>query len=161
MFGCVLGPRQQGDAGELSAMTWLVEHAYHVYLPLGHSPDCDMIAARDGRLEGVQVKTSRVWRNRRWEVTLCTRGGNQSWNGVVKRFSSDRCDSLFVLVADGRRWFLPSSAVEGESKLALGGPKYAAYEVEPGRPFGPASPGRTLSLDGPRRDSGAVKRARL
>jgi hypothetical protein len=36
-----------------------------------------------------------------------TRGGNQSWNGLVKCFSASRCGFLFVLVADGRRWFHP------------------------------------------------------
>jgi hypothetical protein len=66
---------------------------------------------------------------------ICTRGGNQSWNGLAKHFSPERCDYLFVLVADGRRWFIPSREVEGSSGIALGGPKYAAYEVEPGRPF--------------------------
>ena len=137
MFGAVMGPRQQGDAGELSAMSWLVEHGYHVYLPLGHSPDCDMVADRDGRLQRVQVKTSRSWQDGRWAVTLCTRGGNQSWNRVIKRFSPQRCDSLFVLVADGRRWFIPADVVEGESRITLGGPKYASYEVDRGRPLVP------------------------
>jgi len=53
----------------------------------------------------------------------------------VKRFSSDRCDWLFVLVADGRRWFIPAEAVEGGTGLLVGGPKYAEYEVERGRPL--------------------------
>ena len=44
------------------------------------------------------------FRNRRWEVTLCTRGGNQSWNGLVKYLEPTRCDYLFVLVGDGREW---------------------------------------------------------
>jgi hypothetical protein len=70
-------------------------------------------------------------------VTLCTRGGNQSWNGLVKRFSSSRCDRLFVAVADGRRWFMPAHAVSGGSGILLGGPKYAEYEVAPGRPLVP------------------------
>jgi hypothetical protein len=61
----------------------------------------------------------------RWEVMLCTRGGNRSCNGPVKRFSTTRCDSLFVLVADGRRWFMPAAAVGGGSLIVLGGPKYA------------------------------------
>jgi hypothetical protein len=102
---------------------------------VGHSPDCDLVTRIDGRLLGVQVKTSTVFRNGRFEVTLCTRGGNRSWSGRVKRFSSDRCDWLFVLVADGRRWFIPAEAVEGGAAIALGGPKYAAYEVERGRPL--------------------------
>jgi hypothetical protein len=83
----------------------------------------------------VQVKTTTRWRNHRREVMLCTRGGNRIWNGLVKRFSTTRCDSLFVLVADGRRWFTPAAAVGGGSLIVLGGPKHAEYEVERGRPL--------------------------
>jgi hypothetical protein len=107
-----------------------------VFVPIGHSPDVDLMTIIEGRPARVQVKTSR---RRvpvdRWDVMICTRGGNQSWNGLSKRFASDRCDYLFVLVGDGRRWFIPAEAVEGGSGIALGGPKYAAYEVERGRPF--------------------------
>jgi hypothetical protein len=35
-------------------------------------------------------------------------GRNQSWTGVVKRLDPARFDYLFVLVGDGRRWFIPS-----------------------------------------------------
>jgi hypothetical protein len=101
----------------------------------GPSPDIDLVTRIDGKLVGVQVKTSRVVRNGRFDVMICTKGGNQSWGGLVTRFSPERCDWLFVLVADGRRWFIPSAAVEGTSGLRLGGPKYAAYEVERGRPL--------------------------
>jgi hypothetical protein len=129
-----MNPRRQGDLGEFSALEWLASRGYPVWLPFGHSPDVDLVARIDGRLVGVQVKTSTVWSNRRFYVSVCTRGGNQSWNGLVKRFSSERCDWLFVLVADGRRWFIPATEVE-VTKIALGGPKYAAYEVERGRPL--------------------------
>jgi hypothetical protein len=130
-----MNPRKQGDLGEFSAIDWLGARGYPIWLPLGHSPDVDLVTRIDGRLGGVQVKTSTVFRNRRWDVTVCTRGGNRSWSGLVKHFSSERCDWLFVLVGDGRRWFIPSAVVEATSGLRLGGPKYAAYEVEPGRPL--------------------------
>jgi PD-(D/E)XK endonuclease len=130
-----MNPRKQGDLGEFSAIDWLDARGYPIWLPLGHSPDVDLVTRIDGRLGGVQVKTSTVFRNRRWDVTVCTRGGNRSWSGLVKHFSSERCDWLFVLVGDGRRWFIPSAVVEATSGLRLGGPKYAAYEVEPGRPL--------------------------
>jgi hypothetical protein len=42
-----------------------------------------------------------------YQVRLSTSGGNQSWNRVIKRFDPTRCDYLFVLVGDGRRWFIP------------------------------------------------------
>jgi hypothetical protein len=128
-------PRRQGDAGELSAMQWLTWEGYDVYLPLGPSPDIDLIGHRDGELVRVQVKTSSVWRNGRWEFTICTRGGNQSWTGVVKHFSPDRCDYLFAVATDGRRWFIPASEVGGGNGILVGGPKYAPYEVDRGRPL--------------------------
>jgi Holliday junction resolvase-like predicted endonuclease len=130
-----ISPRRQGDLGELSAMEWLGSQGYAVFYPIGHSPDCDLIADDGDALQRVQVKTTTLWRNHRWVVTLCTRGGNQSWNGLVKRFSSSRCDRLFATAADGRRWFIPANAVGGGNKILLGGPKYADYEVEPGRPL--------------------------
>jgi hypothetical protein len=130
--------RRQGDLGEFSAIEWLGTRGYPVWFPLGHSPDIDLVTRIDGRLVGVQVKTTTCLYKGRYSVTLSTRGGNQSWSGLVKRFSSERCDWLFVLVGDGRRWFIPADVVEGGSGLLLGGPKYAAYEVESGRPLGEA-----------------------
>jgi Holliday junction resolvase-like predicted endonuclease len=130
-----ISPRRQGDLGELSAMEWLSSQGYCINLPVGHSPDYDLIADDGEALWRVQVKTSAQDEKGRWRVAVCTRGGNQSWNGLIKRFSASRCDWLFVLVADGRRWFIPAEAVEGGTALSLGGPKYSEFEVEPGRPF--------------------------
>jgi PD-(D/E)XK endonuclease len=130
-----LNPRLQGDLGERSAVEWLWSIGAYVYIPFGHSPDVDLIADLDGRLLGIQVKTTTVFHGNRWQTTICTRGGNQSWNGLVKRFSSNRCDYLLVVAGDGRRWFIPSHAVEGGAGLTLGGPKYATFEVERGRPL--------------------------
>jgi hypothetical protein len=128
-------PRKQGDAGERSAVMWLWSVGAFVFVPFGHSPDYDLVADLDGQVLRVQVKTGSVWRNRRWEVTLCTRGGNQSWNGVVKLLDPTRCDYLFAHVGDGRRWFIPAAALGGGSGIQLGGPKYAEFEVEPGEPL--------------------------
>lgn len=68
---------------------------------------------------------------------VCTKGGNQSWNGLVKHLDHSKIDYLFVLAADGRRWFIPAKAVGGGSGILLGGPKYANFEVDPGRPLPP------------------------
>jgi hypothetical protein len=112
-----------------------VSQGYGVWFPFGHSRHVDLIADDGEELLRVQVKTTTQYRHGRWSVTICTRGGNRSWSGLVKHFSATRCDWLFVLVADGRRWFIPSAAVEGNSGLLLGGPKYTQFEVEPGRPL--------------------------
>jgi hypothetical protein len=44
-------------------------------------------------------------------------------------------------VGDGRRWCIPSDALQGKTSIHLGGPKYAEFEVERGRPL----PARTDS----------------
>jgi hypothetical protein len=41
----------------------------------------------------------------------------------------------FVHVGDGRRWFIPTAALDCESTLTLGGPKYSEFEIESGRPL--------------------------
>jgi hypothetical protein len=125
----------QGDQGETHAASWLAAQAYLVAVPLGSSSDYDLLAEVRGKIARVQVKTTRHYRNERWVVTLATRGGNQSWSGLVKRFSPKRCDYLYVHTACGRRWFIPARHVEGGSGLCLGGPKYSAYEVDPGAPL--------------------------
>jgi hypothetical protein len=154
-------PRRQGDLGELSAMEWLVSVGAALYVPLGHSPNVDVVAEIDDRLVRVQVKTCGLFVKGRWQVSLVTRGGNQSWSGIVKHFSPQRADYLFVHVADGRRWFIPATEVSGGTAILLGGPKYAAFEVERGRPFEAASGLASLHSIPARRGSRAVKGAAL
>lgn len=122
-------PRQQGDIGEAIATSWLIQAGFGVWVPFGHSPDCDLVAERDGSLARVQVKTCTLFRNERWAVAVCTRGGNRSWNGIVKKLEAKRFDYLFVVVADWRCWFIPASEVGGSTCVLLGGPKYARFEV--------------------------------
>jgi len=130
--------RKQGDLGELSAATWFASKGAKVCFPFGHSPNWDLIAELDGRLLRVQVKSCISFQKSRWRATVCTRGGNQSWSGLVKRFDPKSCDYLFGVVGDGRRWCIPSKALVGKTSIALGGPLYAEFEVEAGPPL----PGR-------------------
>ena len=132
----LINRRQQGDLGELSAMEWLAREGSVVWTPFGNSPNADLIAEVEGTLLRVQVKTT-TFRiktpdgHERWSVQLATNGGNQSWSGVAKRFSPTSVDRLFVLVGDGRRWFIPASAIEGGSSIYLGGPKYSESRSSP------------------------------
>ena len=131
----MLPPRIQGDFGERAALHWLIGQGAHVSIPFGHSPHYDLIADFGDRLSRVQVKTSVCRVKERWSVTTCTRGGNQSWNGLVKRFDTEHIDHLFVLVGDGRQWFIPAGRVEGVTSILLSGPKYAEFEVEGADPI--------------------------
>jgi hypothetical protein len=64
-----------------------------------------------------------------------TSKGGESWSGLAKKFDPNRVDHLFVLVGDGRRWFIPSPMVEGSRSVALEGRKYSEFEIEAGTPF--------------------------
>jgi PD-(D/E)XK endonuclease len=141
----MLTPREQGDIGELSAIVWLASQGHPVFKPLFHSPHYDLVADLGGRLVRVEVKTCTLRSKDRWDVTVCTRGGNQSWNGLTKELDPERCDYLFVLVRDGRRWFIPSTHVGGRHGLRLGGPKYAEFEVEKGDPIPAGAPLQSAS----------------
>jgi hypothetical protein len=156
--------RRQGDLGELSAMEWFASKGALICVPVGHSPDFDFVAVQDERLLRVQVKTCIAFRNNRWPLVVCTRGGNQSWSGLVKRFDSAQCDYLFAVVGDGRRWCIPSTALEGGTRIVLGGPKYATFEVERGRPLSSAvADGSASTIDSldPRGDVRVAKGTRL
>jgi hypothetical protein len=133
-------PRGQGDQGERSAISWFLGRDVPVFMPVGHSRDVDLIPLIDFQVVRIQVKTSTVFRKGRWEVTVCTRGGNQSWSGMVKYLDPTTYDRLFVLVGDGRRWFIPASEVEGTCGIRLGGPKYERFEIESGVPLRPPTP---------------------
>jgi hypothetical protein len=112
-----------------------MQQDYGVWIPFGHSPDCDLLAQRENKLLRIQVKTSTCFRNDRWVVATCTRGGNRSWNGIVKRLDDSRFDHLFVVTGDWRCWFIPAGAVDGRSAICLGGPKYSEHEVRPPQPL--------------------------
>jgi Holliday junction resolvase-like predicted endonuclease len=128
--------RKQGDIGEASAIAWLAQQGALIFTPLFRSPDYDLIAEIDGDLVRIEVKTS-ISRTPvgNWAVAVCTRGGNQSWNKITKRFDPNRCEFVFIHVGDGRRWFVPAASIEGETSMVVGGRKYSEFEVEPGPPL--------------------------
>lgn len=130
----LINRRAQGDLGEFSAMEWLASQGALVWIPLGHSPDADLIGEIGGRSFRVQVKTSTQCGStpqghHRWRVMIATNGGNQSWSGAAKTFDPEQVDFLFVLVGDGRRWLIPAQAIESQRQIALGGAKYAEFEI--------------------------------
>ena len=150
----LLNRSQQGDLGEASAIEWLTSKGAAVLIPFGHSPHFDLVADLDGRLLRIQVKTSTQESRTpdghlRSTVALRTSGGNQSWTGVSKVLDPSRFDYLFVLAARGRRWLIPSSALEAFNAISLGGPKYSEFEIELGRPIRDAVYGELTPLESP------------
>jgi PD-(D/E)XK endonuclease len=148
-------PRRQGDLGEVTAAAWLARAGFGVWIPFGHSPNIDLMAQQGDDFYRVQVKTSTRFLNGRWEVMLCTRGGNRSWSGEVKKLDPSTFDFLFVVVGDWRSWLIPATALEGRSGICLGGPKYAAFEVT-----GRSTPAEACALESPRHSRGSARAAK-
>lgn len=145
---------QQGDIGEASAIEWLTAKGAVVSIPFGHSPHFDLVAELDVRLVRIQVKASCQEEqtpdgHERFPVSLATMGGNQSWTGMTKQIDPARVDFLFAHTAHGRRWLIPTAALEATRSINLGGPKYAEYEIEPGRSL------RAVAFGEPRLESSA------
>jgi hypothetical protein len=142
-------PRRQGDLGEAAAIEWLTRLGACVAVPLFHSPDYDVIADLGRGLLRVQVKTSirQHGSTDHFALQLATSGGNQSWNGVVKKFDPSRFDFLFALVQDGRRWFIPSSEIEGTHSIVVGGDKYSEFQVGQAEPLDHPDSPRSKLLD--------------
>ena len=140
-------------------MRWLTSAGADVWIPLGHSRDSDVIAVFDGDPFRIQVKSSSCQRgNDRYSVNLCTNGGNQSWTGLVRLFNHTRCDFLFVWRTDGRRWFIPATAVDAKRAITLGGRKYSEFEIDAEGEI-PTASMRCLQCPSPIRGSAAVGEA--
>jgi hypothetical protein len=138
--------------GERAAVSWLWRAGAYVFIPFGHSPDYDLVADFGTGALRVEVKTSTHLARgsqHRYQVQLATGGGNRSWDGIVKLFDPGRCDFVFVLVADGRRWFIPTVAISCRRSIAVGGPKCAEFEV--GDDEAPTDAARVLEWAGPSR----------
>jgi hypothetical protein len=84
----------------MSAALWFGALGASVFIPLFHSnPHFDLTADWGEGPQRIQVKTSTYFHNGRWGITLCTRGGNRSWSGLVKTLDASQYDYLFVLGA--------------------------------------------------------------
>ena len=88
---------------------------------------------------------------------LATNGGNQSWNHETKHFEPGRTDLVFAVVANGRRWLIPSAEVHAKREIRLGGARYSEFEIDSADEiftlvYGPATaPPKLLPKPGERR----------
>ena len=150
-----LAPKRQGDLGEADAIAVLTRLGGEVCAPLFSAPDYDLVVDFGDGLQRVQVKTcARHNELGRFPVQLATLGDNQSWSGLVKYFDRGRCDLLYVVIADGRRWLIPSTAVDARTAITVGGPKYSEYQIDPGGDRPLALQPRPLICPAPRGSAG-------
>jgi hypothetical protein len=118
----------QGNIGEAAAILHFTRLGYIASKPLFENTPYDLIVDDGTRLQRVQVKTSNSSRNGNFRVELRTKGGNTSWNGVVKCVTSSQCDLLFVYCEDQAQYLIPVALIDGRTMVTLSS-TYAEYKV--------------------------------
>ena len=120
----------QGDMGLGKAIEYFTSHQIPVSLPLNDTQPYDLIADFNGKLQRVQVKTTRATttEGRSYSVGLRNCGGNRT--GTVRQvlFDNTTCDYLFVYTGANKMYLIPSEIIEAKTSIMVG-IKYTEYEV--------------------------------
>lgn len=115
--------RHQGDVGVATTIAFYVQKGYIVSVPLTENTLYDIVVdKKDGNgLLRVQCKTTtNKKKSGSFEVAFRTSGGNQSWNKMYKRISSDDVELVTVLTSEGTLYELPPAKFHDKATLALG-----------------------------------------
>ena len=123
--------KQQGDVGVAMAIAYYTKKGYGVSVPLTDNLRYDLIVDSGEKLLRVQVKcTARLTTDGGdYELGLRTAGGNQSWNKISKKISSEEADLVFAYVLPLNRMYeFPVDFVAGRPSLRLGA-KVDSYVV--------------------------------
>lgn len=121
--------KDQGNIGEAAAILHFTKIGARVSKPLFENTSYDLIIDHDSTLRRVQVKsTSYLSKYGIYQVELRTKGGNTSWNGVVKLADSTGCDLLFVHCDNGDEYLIPVESFDGQGRISLG-EKYKEFRL--------------------------------
>ena len=120
----------QGNLGLGKAIEYFVSHNIPVSIPLNDTQPYDLIADFDGRLQKIQVKTSRATDNGiSYAVQLRNTGGNRT--GTIRQvaFDNTTSDYLFIYTANEKLYLIPTANLDIKNSITVG-IKYAEYEVQ-------------------------------
>ena len=111
--------KSQGNSAEAFAIYYFTNAGYSVSKPLFENSHYDLIVD-DGSLKRVQVKSSTsVNKSGSYAVELRTKGGNKSWNGVVKLISSDMVDIVFIVDGDDNFYIFDAKQLHGKGRVTV------------------------------------------
>jgi PD-(D/E)XK nuclease superfamily protein len=120
----------QGNIGLATAILWFEQNGYPTYIPLTDSQEDDLVVRINGKLCGVQVKTTyHKTPSGSYEVNLRVSGGNRSGTGKIKHFDPSEVDYLFVVTDTNEKYLIPSVHIDARRAITLWD-KYAQYRVE-------------------------------
>lgn len=120
----------QGNIGLGKAIEYFTSNQIPVAIPLNDTQPYDLIADFDGKLQRVQVKTTRCTDNngKSYKVQLRNCGGNRTGKARIVLFDNKLCDYLFVYTAAEKCYLIPSEKIEVINSMSIG-EKYSEYEV--------------------------------
>lgn len=99
------------------AIAYYAMQDYEVYQPIIDSSRFDLVVYDGNGFLRVEVKTTT---QQSGDVGLRTLGGNQSWNGVVRKISMDDCDRVFcVNLNTGVQREFTAAELEGRSTIRV------------------------------------------
>ncbi len=112
--------KDQGNIGLAKAMYELQVLGYRNSIPFTENQKYDLICEKDGKLNKVQIKTTKQCSKYRiYSANLRTLGGNQSYHTAKKREEGDY-DLLYVLTDDNISYLIPEKAITAKSAISLG-----------------------------------------
>jgi hypothetical protein len=113
--------KKQGDVGVGCAIRFFSELGATVCVPLTDSQDYDLVVELAGKLQRVQVKTTR-YRNKygRFSISLSIKGGNRSGAEKIKKLDVTAIDAIYIITEDNQEYFIPIAEVGAKNSLVLG-----------------------------------------
>jgi len=122
--------KAQGNVGEAAALLYFTKQGFIVSKPMFENTPYDFIVDDGTTLQKVQVKTTSYKKpSGNYAAELRTKGGNTSWNGVVKVITKDSCDLLYIHCGDFSQYLIPVERIDGQVTVTLG-KDYAEYRVQ-------------------------------
>ena len=120
----------QGNLGLGKAIEYFVSHNIPVSIPLNDTQSYDLVADFNGKLQRVQVKTSRATENGiSYAVQLRNTGGNRTGNARQVAFDNNSSDYLFIYTANEKIYLIPCQDIDVKNSICVGN-KYTEYEVQ-------------------------------
>lgn len=120
MFDKTTGTKGQGNVGVAAAILYFAKQGNTISIPLNDSQEYDLIVDIDGKLNKVQVKTTKhITEHGVYKASLVSSGGSK--REVYHRVCESQCDLLFVLCENYTQYLIPREVfIENTKSINLG-----------------------------------------
>jgi hypothetical protein len=115
MFDRTIGTKGQGNVGVAAAILYFAKQGNIISIPLNDSQEYDLVVDIDGKLNKVQVKTTKYSTEHGvYQASLVSSGGSK--REVYHRVCESQCDLLFVLCENNTQYLIPRDIFKNNIK---------------------------------------------